>query len=598
MKKCLIALLFILCSTSFVFSAEIKVQGIDTTTGQAKLVESSDTVSAGEVDPTVNTSAEIQAIIGSGVYQPSDSDLTDLADGTLSGSAVQVNSSTSAGVVSSGSGQNAQVWKTDINGNPAWRIDATGGAGGYSVYIEEGDLAKLNNSAADMTVDFGNGFDTSVTGAEIDISLDFTEVAGHDNFTDFVVNEHIDWTAATAGTIHIDNYIEDEDLGVDEVYAVGWNTDTNSPEKDDVYDYLHLIDTNDDGDVDTIDATLWATKQAAMGADDNYVTDAEKTVIGNTSNTNTGDQTAIPNSALANMTQKTYKGRTTASTGVPEDVAGATLKTDLGLVKGDVGLGNVDNTTDAGKPVSTATQTALDLKAPLISPSFTTPTLGVATATSINKVAITAPATASTLTIVDGATLTASATASVEGTNTGDQTLPTDATIVTTDVTTNNASISKHGWFPKLPTAANKFLRDDMTWQTPPGGGEAFPVGSVFIAVVSTNPATLLGYGTWSAIGAGRVLVGLDSGDTDFDTVEETGGAKTKTLAESEIPSHVHGELAPSSASSGALKFGIDTNASGSQASGLDTAATGGGTVFSMMNPYIVVYMWKRVSQL
>src|SRR3990167_6518228 len=235
-------------------------------------------------------------------------------------------------------------------------------------------------------------------------------------------------------------------IGVNEVYAVGWNADTGLPEKDDVYDYLHLIDTNDDGDVDTIDATLWATKQAAMGADDNYVTDAEKTVIGNTSNTNTGDQTAIPNSALANMTQKTYKGRTTASTGVPEDVAVATLKTDLGLVKGDVGLGNVDNTTDAGKPVSTATQTALDLKAPLISPSFTTPTLGVATATSINKVAITAPATASTLTIVDGATLTASATASVEGTNTGDQTLPTDATIVTTDVTTNNASISKHGW--------------------------------------------------------------------------------------------------------------------------------------------------------
>ena len=40
-----------------------------------------------------------------------------------------------------------------------------------------------------------------------------------------------------------------------------------------------------------------------------------------------------------------------------------------------------------------------------------------------------------------------------------------------------------------------------------PGGGPAFPVGSVFLAVVSTNPATLLGYGTWSAFGAGRLLV-------------------------------------------------------------------------------------------
>jgi hypothetical protein len=72
-----------------------------------------------------------------------------------------------------------------------------------------------------------------------------------------------------------------------------------------------------------------------------------------------------------------------------------------------------------------------------------------------------------------------------------------------------------------------------MDIQRPKGAYEpqAFPVGSVFIAVVSTDPATLLGYGTWSAFGAGRVLVGLDSGDGDFDTAEETGGAKTKAIS-------------------------------------------------------------------
>jgi len=59
--------------------------------------------------------------------------------------------------------------------------------------------------------------------------------------------------------------------------------------------------------------------------------------------------------------------------------------------------------------------------------------------------------------------------------------------------------------------------------------GEAFPVGSVFISVVATDPATLLGYGTWAAFGSGKVLVGLDPGDTDFDVVEETGGSKTVT---------------------------------------------------------------------
>ncbi len=70
----------------------------------------------------------------------------------------------------------------------------------------------------------------------------------------------------------------------------------------------------------------------------------------------------ITNAKLANMATKTYKGRTSALTGVPEDVAVATLKTDLILVKADVGLGNVDNTSDLGKPVSTAQQSALDLK--------------------------------------------------------------------------------------------------------------------------------------------------------------------------------------------------------------------------------------------
>src|SRR3990167_79715 len=50
-------------------------------------------------------------------------------------------------------------------------------------------------------------------------------------------------------------------------------------------------------------------KAVSLGADDNYVTDAEKTKLSNLSGMNTGDQTAIPNSALATMAQKTYKGR-------------------------------------------------------------------------------------------------------------------------------------------------------------------------------------------------------------------------------------------------------------------------------------------------
>lgn len=59
----------------------------------------------------------------------------------------------------------------------------------------------------------------------------------------------------------------------------------------------------------------------------------------------------------------------------------------------------------------------------------------------------------------------------------------------------------------------------------------AYPVGAVYVSTVSTNPATLFGFGTWSAIAAGRVLVGIDAGDADFDTAGETGGSKTVAAA-------------------------------------------------------------------
>ena len=60
--------------------------------------------------------------------------------------------------------------------------------------------------------------------------------------------------------------------------------------------------------------------------------------------------------------------------------------------------------------------------------------------------------------------------ANLSGTNTGDQTLPTDATIATTDVTTNNASTSKHGWLPKLSNVATEFLNGQGAFTTPAGG--------------------------------------------------------------------------------------------------------------------------------
>lgn len=142
---------------------------------------------------------------------------------------------------------------------------------------------------------------------------------------------------------------------------------------------------------------------------------------------------------------------------------------------------------------------------------------------------------------------------------------------------------------------------------------EAFPVGSVFISVVSTNPATLLGYGTWSSIGSGRVLVGLDAVDPDFDTLEETGGEKTVTLSVAQMPVHTHVQDAHSHAqrrnnvATGAntgWTTAFDTSSSSPVAdvntgTGSTTATnqnTGGGGSHSNVQPYLVCMFWKRTA--
>lgn len=124
-----------------------------------------------------------------------------------------------------------------------------------------------------------------------------------------------------------------------------------------------------------------------------------------------------------------------------------------------------------------------------------------------------------------------------------------------------------------------------------------YPVGSIYIATVSTNPATLLGIGTWVAFATGKTLVGIDAADTDFDTVEETGGAKTHTLTVDEMPAHTH-NLDPT-------KY-TDTAGGGSNGSltgdwdniGNEwaTTSTGGGSAHNNLPPYIVTYMWKRTA--
>jgi hypothetical protein len=65
---------------------------------------------------------------------------------------------------------------------------------------------------------------------------------------------------------------------------------------------------------------------------------------------------------------------------------------------------------------------------------------------------------------------------------------------------------------------------------------QAFPIGSCFIGFVATNPATLLGYGTWTLASVGRFMVGIDPSDTNFATLGQTGGESAHTLTDPETP--------------------------------------------------------------
>jgi len=154
-----------------------------------------------------------------------------------------------------------------------------------------------------------------------------------------------------------------------------------------------------------------------------------------------------------------------------------------------------------------------------------------------------------------------------------------------------------------MASICSDIQRLQATVDSLPGGdgpaSEAFPVGSVFIAVVATNPATLLGYGTWSAFGAGRVMVGLDAGDPDFDTALETGGAKAHTLTVNEIPAHAHTQRRHATAT-GALDgwtTATDTSSSNPQNAGtLTTANAGGGAAHNNLQPYVVCHFWRRTA--
>ena len=184
-------------------------------------------------------------------------------------------------------------------------------------------------------------------------------------------------------------------------------------------------------------------------------------------------------------------------------------------------------------------------------------------------------------------------------------------TAPTANVDTNNTQIATCGF---VRNAIAKFapMLDTMK--------KIYPVGSIYISTVSTNPATLFGFGTWEAMPAGRVLLaqGKSSWGTTYNA-GSTGGEATHQLTVGEIPSHNHtGSINTAGEHTHSLTLKAlwgdgngsgngwagDTRDGGSRTNTFSTVgnhthtvtinSTGSGQPHNNLQPYISVYMWKR----
>ena len=150
-------------------------------------------------------------------------------------------------------------------------------------------------------------------------------------------------------------------------------------------------------------------------------------------------------------------------------------------------------------------------------------------------------------------------------------------------------------------TSSNMFLK-------------VYPVGSIYISTSSENPGNIYG-GTWEEYGKGRTLVGVDSSDPDFSTVEKLGGEKSHTLTIDEMPSHNHVERmfldqsGYSSVKPAGYAYYIYSTQSSNVITWTNTKLSnvnywkigvtedkGGSQAHNNLQPYITTYMWKRTA--
>lgn len=151
-----------------------------------------------------------------------------------------------------------------------------------------------------------------------------------------------------------------------------------------------------------------------------------------------------------------------------------------------------------------------------------------------------------------------------------------------------------------------KEIKDDVSNQIIEDNKKKYYIGKIIMDTKNVNPSTYLGFGVWQLWGTGRVPVGVDTTQEEFNEVEKEGGEKTHTLTSSELPDHKHvfsngkgNYVYPTVDRSNTTNWGASFSSSSDyKIAPADEQKMEGtsGKSHNNLQPYITCYMWKRIS--